>query len=77
MYFLQIPEAEEYQFFSRPNPADENRITGPEMRPILDASVQATATFDFHITPEVNLEPGDGLVKMESSIAPMPVELQV
>ncbi|KAL4860892.1 hypothetical protein BDV12DRAFT_204588 [Aspergillus spectabilis] len=55
MYFPQTPEAEEYQRWSLPAPENEQRITGPEMRPILDASVQARANLDFNITPEVNL----------------------
>ncbi|KAL2819701.1 hypothetical protein BJX63DRAFT_428483 [Aspergillus granulosus] len=55
MYFPQTPEAEEYQHWSLPASENEQRITGPEMRPILDASVQARVNLDFNVTPEVNL----------------------
>jgi hypothetical protein len=55
MYFPQAPEAEEYQVWSEPRASDEERITGPQMEPILAASVNAYAHFDFHLTPEANL----------------------
>ncbi|KAL2836762.1 hypothetical protein BJY01DRAFT_221549 [Aspergillus pseudoustus] len=55
MYFPQTPEAEEYQRFPTPDPNKEQRVIGPEMRPSLDASVDARAQFDFHITPEAHL----------------------
>ncbi|KAL6232193.1 hypothetical protein BDW75DRAFT_243181 [Aspergillus navahoensis] len=55
MYFPQIPETEEYQVWSRPSPDDEKRAQEPEMKHILDANIEASATFDFHITLDVNL----------------------
>ncbi|KAL3483247.1 hypothetical protein BJX62DRAFT_245091 [Aspergillus germanicus] len=55
MYFPQALEAEEYQQFPMRNLDKEQSVTGLEMRPILDASVEARAQFDFPVTPKANL----------------------
>jgi hypothetical protein len=55
VYFPQTKEAEEYQRWLLPKPEDAQRVKGPEMQPVLDASVNLTALFDFKVTPEVNL----------------------
>ncbi|KAL4869532.1 hypothetical protein BDV12DRAFT_196162 [Aspergillus spectabilis] len=55
MYFPQVPEAEEFQVWPSGDRVEDDKITGPQMRPILDASVEAYANLDFKLTPEVNL----------------------
>ncbi|KAL3430011.1 hypothetical protein BDV09DRAFT_202564 [Aspergillus tetrazonus] len=55
MYFPQNDDSEEFQRFLEPNKEDEQRASGTDMTPILDASVEADVHIDFKITPEANL----------------------
>jgi hypothetical protein len=55
MYFPQIDEADDYQKFPTPDDKDTKRVSGTDMAPILDASVEASVHIDLMVTPEVNL----------------------
>ncbi|KAJ5375522.1 hypothetical protein N7517_007528 [Penicillium concentricum] len=55
MYFPQSDEAKDYQKFPTPDDSDTKRVSGTDMVPILDASVEASVHIDLMLTPEANL----------------------